>query len=401
MSFAIHKGVIRVPYLFGMMTTTQRNDDTVLERYLHELETSAPFESSTELELAHRMRQAREQLVAIASALPASCRDQILGSLKSVALAPNLPFTRLERFVNRLVHYARSHPEGTVRNLARRAETQWQTNATIRARFIFCNLRLVVFVAKRYVKSGVPILDLIQEGNIGLMRAVDKFDPARGARFGTYAYWWILQAISRTTPALSSVVRLTDHWDRRRKKTARAARVLTQELGRQPTAAEVAAKANLPIDTVSEALSQTLETVGLEDTPEGVESRSLLEKLPDTSASAFSEQIIEQDLAQRVRGLMDDLSPRQRSVLWMRFGLNGERPYTLREIGRRKRLSHERIRQIETEALAALRASLAKTPAAKTPFAVGGRHVTTAARTCPWPREVQPGARAAGEGAGR
>jgi RNA polymerase primary sigma factor len=342
------------------MKTIQRTDDVLLQRYLQDLGTSVPLEPSAELELAHRMRQAREKLAEIMRALPTACRDQILGVFENVNLIQDLPFGRLERLVTRLTSRAETHPDREVKHLARQALVHWFELKEIRSTFLHCNLRLVVHVAKRFANNGVPLLDLIQEGNVGLMRAVDRFDPRRGAKFGTCAVPWITQAICREAPGLSRVVRIPDYQARRRRRIARAISELKQELGRQPTIPEIATRAKLPPRKVLDALSHITEHVDLEEPSNGGDGPSLLETLPDTGAAAPSEHLIRQDLLERLPELLATMNPRQREILRLRFGLDEEHPHTLKQIGERMGLSKERVRQIEIEATECLRLRLSK-----------------------------------------
>lgn len=343
-----------------MMKTIRRTDDALLQRYLKDLGTSVPLEPSAELELAQRMRQAREKLVEIMRALPTTCRDQILEVFGNVNLTPNLPFDRLEHLVTRLASRARAHPDEEVERLARQAMAHWFELKEIRSTFVHCNLRLVVHVAKKFANDGVPLLDLIQEGNIGLMRAVDRFDPRRGTRFGTCAVPWITQAICREGPGLNRVVRIPDYQDRRRRLIGHAISELTQEQGRQPTIREIATKAKLPTEKVLDALSHIAELVGLEESFDGVEGPSLLETLPDTQAAAPSENLVRKELLDRLPELLAAMSPLQREILRLRFGLDGEHPRTLQEIGDRVGLSKERVRQIEVDAMKRLRLRLSR-----------------------------------------
>jgi RNA polymerase primary sigma factor len=342
------------------MKTIQRTDDELLQRYLRDLGTSIPLEPSAELELAHRMRQAREKLVQIMRALPTACRDQILGVFSKSELTPDLPFVRLGRLVKRLASQADAHPDGDVTRLARQAQGIWSELEEIRSTFVSCNLRLVVHVVKRFAHKGVALLDLIQEGNIGLMRAVDKFDPRRGTKFGTCAVLWIAQAVCREAPSLNRVVRIPDYQARRRQRIACAISELTQELGRKPTAPEIATRAKLTPEKIADALSHIPERVDLEEPGDGVEGLSLLELLPDTHAVAPSEKLVKQDLLDRLPELLSSVSPRQRQILRLRYGLDDEQSHTLKEIGMRLHLSKERVRQIEAEAMQVLRSLLSR-----------------------------------------
>jgi RNA polymerase primary sigma factor len=215
------------------------------------------------------------------------------------------------------------------------------------------NLRLVVSVAKRYQKSGVPLADLIQEGNLGLLRAVDKFQYRRGFKFSTYATWWIRQAIMRGIFDRGRTIRVPVHIGETSHRLARARRELEATLGRRPTTAELARKLRIPAQRVSLALSALPEPLSLE-MPIG-DDATLADFLEDRAASSPVDTLVADDAAARLRGALGKLDARERDVMRRRFGLGGEEPQTLDVIGRHLGLTRERIRQIEAKALEKLR----------------------------------------------
>jgi RNA polymerase primary sigma factor len=337
-------------------------DDRELERMATPLdlpEGDAPQEQAWHLpdETAEVDRLLPKPLPAAAD----SGQDAIQAYMTEIGRVPLLTFAEevelAERIARGVAASQRLQREQLTPQLQAALQADVDRGQAARQHLTQANLRLVVSIAKKYVGRGLALMDLVQEGNIGLMRAVEKFDRTRGNRFSTYATWWIRQAVSRALAERSRTIRLPVHLTESMGQIKRAADRLAQTLERQPTAAELAAELGQPVEKITHVLAALRQPISLE-TPIGEDQESTLGALiADTEQEPAIETVSRGLLRQDVASALSELTERERKVLTLRYGLADGEHRTLEEVGKAIGMTRERARQIEAEALRRIRAS--------------------------------------------
>ena len=320
-----------------------------LEAYLKDVGGVPLLEAEQEQELGRAMSESRLKLAGLLRKLPAAQRRQVTGGdRKMLKKARQWNLARVRGVYDSL----RANQLG---DIVPEARTQVARFENARRKLIVSNLRLVVHLARRFGRGRLPLSDLIQEGNIGLIHAVEKFEFERGHRFSTYAYWWIKQSIDRAVTDKKRLIRVPVHVEEKRKRVLRAVGELHSSLGRRPEPAEIARYVEMPVDQIVDLISldQRVETV------EGFsllsDSTDLLQNIPQAEQPSPHELLETQQAREEIERLLHVLDAREQEIVRLRFGIGRERSHTLQEIGKRVRLSRERARQIAAQALQKMR----------------------------------------------
>ena len=334
--------------------------EAILPIYLREMSATPLIDQNQEVDLARELQEAREGLARLALRLSAGCREYCLeGDADGPKRGREWPLGDLERFYRRLLRHGRENlRDARVNAHVAQARVFKRHMNHARDALILANLRLVVHIAKKYLNHGMSFMDLIQEGNIGLMKAVERFEYERGNKFSTYAYWWIKQAIDRAITDKARLIRVPVHVCEKIKKISRVARELGATLGRKATPQEIAKKLRMPVAKVEEVLGVVREPQALEDSSLAEDGPGPLTYLADPNAPDPLERAREgharHEIAQVLRAVLD---PREARIIRLRFGIGQDKPYTLEEVGQMLCLSRERVRQIEATALRKIHAT--------------------------------------------
>ncbi len=332
------------------------NSESLLPVYLRDMGETALIDADEEVRLARDLYQARERMAALALALPASALNFALeGDDSGPRRGVDWPLDQVERFYSRLVlSEGNRQPMRLKSKVAEIGRLKSQLDR-LRDALINANLRLVVHIARQYSNNGVSLMDLIQEGNIGLMKAVEKFDHRRGNKFSTYAYWWIKQAIDRSIADKARTIRVPVHLRELRRKISKCTIDLGRELDREPTEEEVAWRLKLPKKKIHEAIGVVKDAQSLEAFSETREGLDLLQKVADPRSFSPFEETRSHEARLKIEASLKKLDPREERIIRLRFGIGDENSHTLEEIGSKVNLSRERVRQVEGIALNKLR----------------------------------------------
>jgi RNA polymerase primary sigma factor len=336
--------------------------ENVTLAYLQEMKDYRLLSRVREQELGRRIQEGQQTIIALVLAERLPFKDLQRLQAKVRELEERQPPPKSKERVLRLIQaglarVAGFRPENErLNDLRRKIDELWGDVDEARQEMIKGNLRLVITIAKGYTRRGLSFADLIQEGNLGLMKAVDRYDYTRGHKFSTYATWWIRQSINRAIYDKAKTIRVPVHIRELKKRLYKVFYDLLKEYGREPSPEEVAEQAELPLQKVVDVLNLSREPISLE-TPVGEEGSELGDFIENKESTSAFQATTDAQLIETTRNMLDSLSPREEKILRLRYGIGGENEHTLEEIGRMFNVSRERIRQIEKKALGRLRES--------------------------------------------
>jgi RNA polymerase sigma factor (sigma-70 family) len=352
--------------------TTERNDrfaamgddfdrpaeNRLMQDYARDVASAPLLEKKVEAEYAAKLHEARVAIAELFLKLPRTYREALLnGHAKGPEDRERWPLKQLDPCCEQLMRHSTGCSDPRVRRILEEVRAEKARLDRARDALIVSNLRLVVHLAKEYHSYNMSFLDLVQEGNVGLIEAVERFEHHRGLRFGTYAAWWIRRAILLAFAEKSGLIRTSRYMKKRISDLNAATRELTVSLGRRPTSQEIAERMETPVAKVDELRAMAHEPQSLENFGTQSDRKEILTSVPDRRSKSPLHGILDRERKEKILAAMEILEPRERKVLEMRFGLGGGSRRTLKEIGRTLRISRERVRQIERLAISRLLSS--------------------------------------------
>ena len=329
-----------------------------MDDYMREVRSTPLLEREEEVRLATEFRQSREALAAVLLRLPEPWAETVLGEdREGPQLGRRWSLKRLEASFQQLLECAEEPGSEPIAALVQEARAHKRRLDRSRETLLRSNLRLVIHLAKKLKGRGIPFLDLIQEGNLGLMTALEKYECERGNRFSTYAVWWIRNTLFKAMAQKNRLIRLPEHVKAAIGAVRREMGDLSGELGRRPTEKEIADRMDLPVEKVIELLTVVKDPRPLENFGAETDGPQLIAQVPDTNVVDPLKRTLKREMRTNVTKALRILSPSEERVIRLRFGMDGEAPMSLRQIGNACKLSHERVRLIQRAALRKLRAA--------------------------------------------